>query len=390
MQIHSPLIKWEESGQSYEAVWRSPTQAMPTNIVVADDTLSADKAYKLIKSGTGLLWRGDFHNARQLVLALARRLDRKPRGRTPKTGNIPHVQNNTVALTRAAFSQHRATQERRAVMLGRVLLQFEADHSLKLRRAPDARVAITQAWGAPDGNLSVASIKDLQGMIGAHEWQKKGVIIPFLGASIHPHYGVYSPLRGEYIALIAAAALSPEATTLAFDIGTGTGVIAAVLAKRGVQKIVATDIEPRAIKCAQDNLTRLGFGQQIDVVTANLFPPGRAALIVCNPPWLPTPANATIERAVYDPDSAMLRAFLSGLSSHLTPGGEGWLVLSDLAEHLGLRSREELMAWVAESGLRVLDRHDAHPTHPKSADPSDPLFVARSKEVTSLWRLSPV
>jgi hypothetical protein len=55
-----------------------------------------------------------------------------------------------------------------------------------------------------------------------------------------------------------------------------------------------------------------------------------------------------------------------------------------------LRSREELMVWVAESGLRVLDRHDAHPTHPKSADPSDPLFIARSKEVTSLWRLSPV
>jgi methylase of polypeptide subunit release factors len=227
-------------------------------------------------------------------------------------------------------------------------------------------------------------------MIGAHEWQKKGVNIPFLGASIHPHYGVYSPLRGEYIALIATAPLSPEATSLAFDIGTGTGVIAAVLAKRGIQKIVATDIEPRAIKCAQDNLARLGFGQQIDVVAANLFPPGRAALIVCNPPWLPTPASATIERAVYDPDSAMLRAFLSGLSSHLTPGGEGWLVLSDLAEHLGLRSREELMAWVAESGLRVLGRHDAHPTHPKSADPSDPLFVARSKEVTSLWRLSPV
>ena len=390
MQIHSPLIKWEESGQRYEAVWRSPTQAMPTNIVVADDTLSADKAYKLVKSGTGLLWRGDFHNARQLVLALARRLDRKPRGRTPKTGVIPPVHNNTVASTRAAFSQHRETQERRAVMLGRVLLQFETDHSLKLRRAPDARTAITQAWGAPDGNLSVASIKDLQGMIGAHEWQKKGVNIPFLGASIHPHYGVYSPLRGVYIALIATTALSPEATTLAFDIGTGTGVIAAVLAKRGIQKIVATDIEPRAIKCAQDNLARLGFGQQIEVVAANLFPPGRAALIVCNPPWLPTPASATIERAVYDPDSAMLRAFLSGLSSHLTPGGEGWLVLSDLAEHLGLRSREELMAWVAESGLQVLDRHDAHPTHPKSADPSDPLFVARSKEVTSLWRLSPV
>jgi hypothetical protein len=56
---------------------------------------------------------------------------------------------------------------------------------------------------------------------------------------------------------------------------------------------------------------------------------------------------------VYDEGSRMLRGFLAGLSAHLEPGGEGWLILSDLAEHLGLRPREQLLAWIAEAGLVV-------------------------------------
>ena len=101
--------------------------------------------------------------------------------------------------------------------------------------------------------------------------------------------------------------------------------------------------------------------KQVRVVAADMFPEGRAALVVCNPPWVPTPANAAIERAVYDPDSAMLRAFLAGLAAHLAPGGEGWLVMSDLAEHLGLRTRDEMLAWIADAGLRVVARHDTRP-----------------------------
>jgi prophage antirepressor-like protein len=84
----------------------------------------------------------------------------------------------------------------------------------------------------------------------------------------------------------------------------------------------------------------------------------------------------------------MLRGFLGGLAAHLAPGGEGWLILSDLAEHLGLRSREELLGWIAAGGLRVLGRLEALPRHPKAADADDPLHAARSKEVTALWRLA--
>ena len=94
-----------------------------------------------------------------------------------------------------------------------------------------------------------------------------------------------------------------------------------------------------------------------------------------------------MEHAVYDPDSRMLRGFLNGLADHLTPGGEGWLILSDLAEHLGMRPRTDLLAWVEAAGLQVLSRKDTRPDHPKVRDATDALHAARAAEITSLWRL---
>ena len=72
--------------------------------------------------------------------------------------------------------------------------------------------------------------------------------------------------------------------------------------------------------------------------------------------------------------------------AHLTPGGEGWLILSDLAEHLGLRSRDDLLDMIARAGLRVVDRIDtaAHARRRRIRSAAR----ARSREVTSLWRLA--
>ena len=388
MNEQDAWITWEESGTTHRARWRSESQALPATLLPVDDTLTANAAFKLVGEGTGLLWRGDFHNGRQLLQALGRRVDKPPRAHTPRKGAPAAAPApDAPALARDAFARHRATQARRAALLGRVLLQFEPDHSIALRRAPDVRAAVDEAWGAPDGTPAIASLRELQGLVGAHEWRKKGVDVPALRGRIHPHFGVFSPLRGEYLDLIAQAPLPPGAQALAFDVGTGTGVIAALLARRGVREVVATDLDPRAIACAGENLARLGVASQVRVVQADMFPDGRAPLVVCNPPWVPTTPNAAIERAVYDPDSAMLRAFLAGLAAHLAPGGEGWLVMSDLAEHLGLRTREQMLGWIADAGLRVVARHDTRPTHPKAGDATDPLFAARSREVTSLWRL---
>ncbi|MFD0666638.1 methyltransferase [Ramlibacter sp. MAHUQ-53] len=376
------MVAWTEGGAPRSARWRSEAGwPAPARVEVADDQLPADAAYRLVCEGTALLWRGDFHNARQLLQALARRIDRKPRKPVPAPASITE-----------AFHKHRQAQGRRARLLGMLLVEVAGDHGIALRRAPDLHAACAEAWGPADGQPQLVALRELQGLVGAHEWRKAGVEIPALGPApgnrIHPHYGVFSPVRGEYLDLLARAPL-PADRALAFDVGTGTGVVAALLARRGIARVVATDLNPRALACARDNLGRLGVQDRVELLEADLFPPGRAALVVCNPPWVPARPGSALELAVYDEGSRMLRGFLSGLAAHLAPGGEGWLVLSDLAEHLGLRPREELLGWIAAAGLAVKDRLDIRPRHPKASDPSDPLAAARGREVTSLWRLVP-
>jgi methylase of polypeptide subunit release factors len=349
-------------------------------VVIADDRTTADAAYRMACEGTAMLWRGDFQNARQLLQALTRRTERKAR-KPPDPSRTP------IASPAEAFHRHRQAQARRARTLAMLLLPLDGDYGIPLRRAPDLRQACAEAYGPADHGPSVVSLREVLGLIGAHEWRRKGVMVPRLGERIHPHYGVFAPIRGEYVGLVADAPLSSK--TLAFDIGTGTGVLAAVLARRGVARIVATDRDPRALACARENIERLGLVRQVEIVAADLFPEGRAPLVVCNPPWLPARPVSPIECAVYDPDSRMLLGFLDGLAAHLAPGGEGWLVLSDLAEHLGLRSRAELLAAFDAAGLKVVGRIDVRPLHPRASDATDPLHAARAAERTSLWRLAP-
>ena len=387
------MLHWHHQGVDHQAAWRSESGLpAPRRVVVADDTLSADTAYRLACEGTALLWQGDFQNARHLLDALKRRLDkpaRKPAGKAAGRGK-PRPAAEPVSPAQA-FHLHRQAQGQRARVLNSLLVPLQPDYGMQLRRAPDWREACTQAWGAPSGDAGVQAValRELLGVVGAYEWRKKGVAMPVLGAQarIHPHYGVFSPVRGEYVDLVAQAPLPAAGQARAFDIGVGTGVLSALLVQRGVRQVVGTDLSPRALACAQENLQRLGLSQRVQLQACDLFPEGQAGLIVCNPPWLPARAVTTLEQAVYDEHSAMLRGFLTGLRAHLLPQGEGWLILSDLAEHLGLRSRAELLDWIEAAGLQVVGKLDVRPRHGKARDTSDPLHAARAQEVTSLWRL---
>lgn len=373
-------LHWHENDVPYQARWISEANhPPPKHLTLADDTLPADQAYRLASAGHGLLWRGDFQNARHLLQALMRRLDKgKKRPNKAAPALTPLEQ----------FHRHRMAQAQRAHILNAILIPIQADHQIDLRRAPDVAAACTQVLGQQTEPY-VLPLRQLQAFIAAHEWRKKGVLIPALNAHIHPHYGVFSPIRGEYLDLLMQAPL-PVNCTSSWDIGTGTGVISAVLAKRGILNITATDTDERALACARENIERLGYARQVQIQQANLFPNAPAAsadLIVCNPPWLPAKASSPVEHAIFDAGGAMLKGFLSGVAQHLSEHGQAWLIMSDLAEHLGLRSPDEIPQLIAQHGLAVRQRLDIRPKHGKAFDPSDPLHAARSKEITSLWCL---
>jgi SAM-dependent methyltransferase len=375
-----PTLNWKETRATHNARWQSESGLPPPKrVIVADDTLKADDAYHYACEGTAMLWRGDFQNAKMLLQAVARRADNRARA-ARKTDAVAFPQ---------AFHLQRQAQAQRARTLGMLLIPFDAGHVIPLGRAPDVQLACYQIHGTA-GEPYVTSLRELLGIIGAHEWRKSGIDLHAVGGRIHPHYGVFAPVRGEYVQLVAEAPL--PTTEFAFDIGTGTGVLAAVLARRGVARVIATESDARALACARENITQLRLADRVDVVDANLFPDlataGRAPLIVCNPPWIPSKPSSPLEHAIYDFESRMLRSFLDGLAAHLAPGGEGWLILSDIAEHLRLRTRVELLAWIEKAGLKVLGKTDIKPKHPRVTDATDPLHKARAAELTSLWRLA--
>ncbi len=389
-------VQWFENETLRHARWLSESNHLPpARIVLVDDKTTADEAYRLACEGTSLLWHGDFHNARQLLQALKRRIERT--NERSEQRKIKKAANKTVAESSETpkdipnlFHQQRQIQAQRSRILSRLLLELDTDYVSHLRRAPDVSTACTAAFGQLDkaaDESCVLSFRDLQGALGAAQWREKGVSIESLGVSIYPHYGVFAPTRHEYVQLLLDAPL-PTVNNVAYDIGTGTGLLAIILAQRGVKQVIATDLNPRALDCASENFTRLELAN-VKLQQADLYPTDAplANLIVCNPPWLPAKPSSPLEYAVYDANSTMLRGFLQGAKQHLAEQGEIWLILSDLAEHLQLRTREELLDWFANAGLAVKYRLDTKPKHGRSQDETDPLFAARSAEVTSLWCL---
>ena len=395
-------VQWHENETLRQARWLSQSNHVPpARIVVVDDKTTADEAYRLACAGTSMLWRGDFNNARQLLQAITRRIDRanerseqrKINKEANKEANKPAKSAKSTDEASASskdipnlFHQQRQVQSQRSRLLSRLLLELDAGYVSQLRRAPDVSAACTAAFGELNESCLI-SFRDLQGALGAAGWRVKGVAIENLGLSIFPHYGVFAPTRHEYVQLLLDAPL-PASYDVAFDIGTGTGLLAIILAQRGVKQVIATDLNPRALACASDNLTRLDL-PAVQLQQADLYPTDAplANLLVCNPPWLPAKPTSPLEFAVYDANSTMLRGFLQGAKQHLAEQGEVWLILSDLAEHLQLRSRDELLGWFANAGLEVKYRLDTQPKHGRSQDDTDPLFAARNAEVTSLWCL---
>jgi len=361
------------------ASWLSPSSPPPARIGAADDTTTATAALARVRRGEALLYHGDYRNARQLLAAMGRRLGRDAPGRGD---DLP-----------TRFRAERRLRRQEHDLLSRLLVPVEPGPRIALAHAPDAAAALAEALGPAASLPGVLPLRDLLGMIGAHEWRRKGVEVPALGARVHPWYGVFAPVRGEHVDLVAEAARRwPPAGKRALDVGTGTGVLALVLARAGAD-VTATDLSEAALGCAAENAARLGLAALVHPVRADLFPahpggaPARFDLVVCNPPWVPGEAATPLDRAIYDPGSAFLRRFLQGLAAHLAPGGEGWLLLSDLAERLSLRREGEVDALIAAAGLSVAGGLEAAPSHPRSRDDADPLHEARSREVTRLRRL---
>lgn len=134
------------------------------------------------------------------------------------------------------------------------------------------------------------------------------------------------------------------------DIGTGTGLLALMMAQRfSASHIVAIDIDEMAAKTAQFNSAQSAWSDRIKVVCADIISwkdPLFFDTIICNPPYFSSGNPALNSRRATARHTGNLAhtALLSTIKSRLTPTGNAYLILPTL-------EADQLLASAAEQAL---------------------------------------
>ncbi|KXA97246.1 hypothetical protein AKJ38_01620 [candidate division MSBL1 archaeon SCGC-AAA259I14] len=148
---------------------------------------------------------------------------------------------------------------------------------------------------------------------------------------------VYKPAEDTYL-LVNNLEVNPGEKIL--ELGTGCGIVSVIAAKNGCD-IVATDINPEAIRCAKENAENHEVRNKIDFREGNLFQPikdEKFDLIIFNPPYLPVPAGESSKKELetaWDGGSdgrEIIDRFLNQVSNYLKPDGRIVFLQSSLSD----------------------------------------------------------
>lgn len=123
------------------------------------------------------------------------------------------------------------------------------------------------------------------------------------------------------------------------DLGTGTGLIAIMLAQRSQAKITAVEIEPNAYQQAVENMENSANQQRIAVLqqdVAQLNLPQKFDLIVANPPYFENSLAArNQERDLARAITSSHLEWLKIAEKHLSPNGKiSFILPTNMAEKL--------------------------------------------------------
>jgi methylase of polypeptide subunit release factors len=129
------------------------------------------------------------------------------------------------------------------------------------------------------------------------------------------------------------------------DLCTGSGV-QAILSASHSGRVLAVDINPRAVNCARFNATISG-ADNMEVVAGNLFEPvsptERFDLITANPPFVASPVDELMFRDGGPSGEAIQQRIVAGLPDHLAAGG-----IAQMVTELGEREGEPIVKRVRE------------------------------------------
>lgn len=134
---------------------------------------------------------------------------------------------------------------------------------------------------------------------------------------------------GEYFARVLLAKGLIPTNSHVLDMGTGSGITALVAARRAA-RVVAVDINPAAVRCAQLNVLLNGVENRVDVRRGDLFSPLTGEtfdLALFNPPYFRGTPAPGFDQAWRSENT--VERFARDLHNNLRPDGSALLILSN-------------------------------------------------------------
>ncbi len=144
------------------------------------------------------------------------------------------------------------------------------------------------------------------------------------------------------------------------EIGTGSGLLSLCCLKAGASRVVATDINPNAVRNAIYNVMDMGYGSRFDCrqvprrapsAWSVIEPQEKFDVIVSNPPWENQKPTTVADFALYDPGFGLMISLMEGVKDHLNPGGRMLLAYGCVS---AVRKVEEL-ARIHDLNARIID-----------------------------------
>ena len=177
-------------------------------------------------------------------------------------------------------------------------------------------------------------------------------MIEYNGTVIYKHPKVYEPAEDTFL---LAENLDIKRRDEVLEIGTGTGLIT-IIAAQNSRRVVATDINEHAIKCALKN-TITNRTYNVELREGNLFEPVEGEkfdLILFNTPYLPTDENEKLDdelNAAFDgglEGRKTIDQFIEQVKDYLKEEGRVQLVQSSLSDNEKTISKLEELGFEAE------------------------------------------
>lgn len=126
--------------------------------------------------------------------------------------------------------------------------------------------------------------------------------------------------------------IKTKSTDTILEAFAGTGAIAIFLAPNAT-KVIATDINPEAIKNIEQNIHKYYLDNKIEVLQTDIFPTeGKFDIIVANPPYTNNNTIDIIEKSCWDKNHETVIKFFKQAKNYLLSGGKIYCSWANFAD----------------------------------------------------------